>query len=180
MEKNCHHFLSSWLVRMPVSQKNELPAMHREYSGEMYFACQSNAWCDKPSMLKWVKHVWKPCTKRFNGALAILMLDAFQVHQCEEVRQAIQDCNTIILMVPPGSTSKAQVLDVEINRPFKSHMVNCIVAHMVSQGSLNEDNIIEVSNSVDRDETYMDAVFADIAAAKDFESNKNSINNFIF
>lgn len=84
--------------------------------------CQEKGWMNSELMQDWLKVVWG----RRPGALlkkrGMLVLDAFKGHLTPEVKSTIQDMNTDLVVIPGGMTSKLQVLDVCINKPFKDNL----------------------------------------------------------
>lgn len=92
------------------------------YPVGLMYQCQEKAWMDEVTMLEWVKQVWKPFTQRRNGAPTMLLLDWAPAHMVASVKLAIADCNTELEYIPKGYTSKCQVLDVGINKPFSDYI----------------------------------------------------------
>ncbi|KAL7578505.1 hypothetical protein ACA910_011568 [Epithemia clementina (nom. ined.)] len=52
----------------------------------------------------------------------MLLVDHFSGHMTSKVRDEIQQCGTILEFVPPSYTSKLQVMDVSVNKPFKDRV----------------------------------------------------------
>jgi DDE superfamily endonuclease len=73
---------------------------------------------DEVGMIDWIEQVWKPFV-RSRGRMLLLM-DWFSAHRTQIVIDRFTDCNTDVVFVPAGYTSKLQVLDVGLNKPFKS------------------------------------------------------------
>jgi hypothetical protein len=86
----------------------------------IHYTTQAKAWMDEVTMLEWVKFVWKPFTQSRPG-LFLLILDEARAHMTSDVVKAISQCKTFLEIIPGGYTSKLQVLDVGINRPFKHY-----------------------------------------------------------
>jgi hypothetical protein len=72
-------------------------------------------------MLKWVEKILQPYSAMKKKPF-VLMLDSFKVHIMDSVARAIEKCNCRIFYIPAGTTSRGQVLDVGINKPFKDKM----------------------------------------------------------
>lgn len=72
-------------------------------------------------MMRWVREIWLPYTKRRE---ALLVFDRFSAHMVETVTEKLKDGNTISTLIPGGCTSVLQPLDVALNKPFKSHIRN--------------------------------------------------------
>jgi hypothetical protein len=84
-------------------------------------------------MLQWVEKVLRPYSQLKQSPL-VLMLDSFKVHLMESVARAIEDCNCRIFYIPAGTTSRGQVLDVGVNKPFKDRMRREIRSWMIEKG----------------------------------------------
>jgi hypothetical protein len=98
--------------------KTDIPRLERHYE-ELAFVCQKSGWCDMQVMNVWMKEILRPyvlATKR----RCIILLDSFKVHKLSSVRRYIEDLGCTIMYIPPGTTGRAQVLDVGINKPFKN------------------------------------------------------------
>jgi hypothetical protein len=50
------------------------------------------------------------------------MLDDYPAHKTQEVRTQLQTLGITVFFLPPGTTHHIQVLDVGINKPFKSYL----------------------------------------------------------
>jgi DDE superfamily endonuclease len=71
-------------------------------------------------MLQWIEDIWKKFALKENEK-CLLLLDEFQVHVTAKVKEAFANCNTAVEYIPPRYTSKLQVCDVGINKPFKEY-----------------------------------------------------------
>jgi hypothetical protein len=85
-------------------------------------AIQENAWFDETIMLDWIDKVWKREVAVDPNEVYYLLLDSFQVHMTKKVKSEFESCNTEVDFIPPGYTSKLQMLDVGVNRPFKVNL----------------------------------------------------------
>jgi DDE superfamily endonuclease len=85
---------------------------------------QNHAWCDEVVMLNWIKRVWKSEVAVSTHDIHYLLLDNCTIHMTAKVRTAFNECNTEVDFIPPGYTSKLQMLDVGAKRPFKINMRN--------------------------------------------------------
>ena len=92
---------------------------HNNYPLSCIYAVQDKAWMDEKLMIVWVEKVEKVYTKTINRT-TLLILDVFRGHMTSKVRRAIELCNTIIVYIPGGYTSKLQTMDVGLNKPFKT------------------------------------------------------------
>lgn len=90
---------------------------------------QEKAWMDEVRMNMWLDHIWIPYTEKVQTELefskSFLTLDAFSAHKVDSVLEKMAENNVGSLEVPAGCTSKVQVLDVSLNRPFKSVLTEC-------------------------------------------------------
>ena len=81
---------------------------------------QQKAWIDECTFLEWIRKVWGPfCAGKSS---TYLLMDECTVHLISSCLDAIQDCGTEVDFVIQGYTSKLQVLDVGINKPFKGYV----------------------------------------------------------
>jgi hypothetical protein len=112
-----------------IIERNELKTKLGYPIGDgSLYAVQSNAWMDEPLCLKWVNEVWVPWAThpiRKRRGLCLLLWDEFKGHMVKSVLTLLSKSNTIVEFIPPGYTSKLQVMDVGLNRPFKTAMGNC-------------------------------------------------------
>ena len=106
-------------------QTKELTKANRVDPQHFLATVQEAGWVDEVGMLEWIDDIWAPYIKSNSSAAAdragkwLQMLDSFSVHSMASVRRRLNEVNTILILLPPGATSKVQVCDVGINRPFK-------------------------------------------------------------
>ena len=110
----------------------EWSARNTEYPTTAFYTVQEKAWIDKRVFIEWVEKVWKPYCD--NKANTYLLMDEFSVHLMTDCVRAIQDCGTEIDYILGGYTSKLQVLDVGVNKPFKDYIKDCYERFMVENG----------------------------------------------
>ena len=91
------------------------------YNNECEYNVQEKAWMDKRSMKDWILRVWKPYAASVEGQ-KLLLLDECPSHMTADVRAMIAETNTELDFIPGGYTSKLQVLDVGVNKPFKDRI----------------------------------------------------------
>lgn len=77
---------------------------------------QEKAWMDETLMLRWVKEILLPHTKKER---CLLVMDSFPAHLTDDVKKTLRKGNTVTAIIPGGCTSKVQPLDVSLNKPFK-------------------------------------------------------------
>lgn len=85
------------------------------------YCCQEKGWCNENVMAVWVDQCLKDYLKDISSP-TLLMMDNFSAHQTSATRNLISNLGTSMLMPPPNMTSKVQILDVGINKPFKDYM----------------------------------------------------------
>ena len=88
-----------------VTQRSDIAIVH-----------QKKAWMDSCLMLKWIKEVLLKHTKKQH---CLLVFDSFKAHLTDDVLQALERANASVVVLPGGCTSKAQPVDVSLNRPIK-------------------------------------------------------------
>jgi hypothetical protein len=98
-----------------------LTKTNREFKDAGFFTVQKRSWYDELIMLKWIKKVLRPYSEMIKKPL-VLMLDSFKVHLMGSVAKAIEECNCRVFYIPAGTTSRGQVLDVGINKPFRGQL----------------------------------------------------------
>ena len=70
-------------------------------------------------MLTWIRVV---LVKHIKKQHCLLVFDSFKAHLVDNVLQALKRANASIVVLPGGCTSKAQPVDVSLNRPIKDTM----------------------------------------------------------
>lgn len=70
-------------------------------------------------MIECLHVVWGKRSSAHLKILAMLVLDAFKGHLTGEVKDALARDNTDLVVIPGGTTSQLQPLDVYRNKPFK-------------------------------------------------------------
>jgi DDE superfamily endonuclease len=99
------------------SVENELRTLG--YPEEAVYCVQKKAWCDTRVFSLWVEKVWAPFCESRNNEKTMFIMDRHGTHvKCADL---VKECNTIVVFIPAGYTSKLQVLDVGVNKPFKQH-----------------------------------------------------------
>jgi DDE superfamily endonuclease len=100
-----------------------------QYPNTSKYAVQAKAWIDSPTMLEWIDKVWAPfCDGK---PPTYLLMDECTVHKTASVKTALEDLSTEVDFIVKGYTSKLQVLDVGVNKPFKHYMRESYEHHMV-------------------------------------------------
>jgi DDE superfamily endonuclease len=102
----------------------------------MEYAVQQKAWMDEVKMIDWIERVWTPHIQRQQpDGVSYLILDECRTHLTAKVKDAFEKCNTEVDYIPGGYTSKCQMLDVGVNRPFKNNITNEFQNWMITTGS---------------------------------------------
>ena len=82
---------------------------------------QEKGWVNEAVLMEWLDKVWF----RRPGALlnhSLLVWDMFRVHLLDSVKRKLKDNKTRQAVIPGGTTSILQPLDVCLNKPFKTTM----------------------------------------------------------
>jgi hypothetical protein len=116
------------------STKRSLPdATPESTEAAVHLTCSHNHWSSQETMQQYINHVVEPY---FNKRVVehqlppdshmVLVLDVWSVHKSEEFRKFLQEHhpNIHLVFVPPNCTSKLQVADVMLQRPFKHGFKN--------------------------------------------------------
>jgi hypothetical protein len=120
----------------------------RGYPAGVVMSVQSSGWMDEQLMLEWVDRMWKRwiAQRGVINSASLLITDRFAGHMVQSVVNAIGICGTDIEFIVGGYTSKLQVLDVRINRPFKVHAGNCFERFLVSNTVGSKPTRSDVAN----------------------------------
>jgi DDE superfamily endonuclease/Transposase len=102
---------------LPESEKGE-GKFYDGYPLDNFYRVQKKGWMSSTLMLDWVDKVWKPWVDKQTGRTA-LILDKFGGHNTDAVIEKIKSVGTHVIFIPGGYTSKLQVMDVGLNKPFK-------------------------------------------------------------
>mmetsp|Transcript_45066 Transcript_45066/g.139056 ORF Transcript_45066/g.139056 Transcript_45066/m.139056 type:complete len:333 (-) Transcript_45066:56-1054(-) len=74
-----------------------------------------NGWMNEDVMIKWIGSLPKPPV----GRIAWLVVDVYAAHRTSRVVSEAKARGYRFLFIPPGCTSKLQIHDVFLNKPFK-------------------------------------------------------------
>ena len=104
-----------------------------QYDNRVWVMWQSNAWCDENIMKEWISTEWNnpftnPPTAGSSGKL--LVADVHHAQQTNDVKAALRRRSTKLSNVPPGCTSRVQVLDVSVDKPFKTQIREQFEEHL--------------------------------------------------
>ena len=108
---------------------------------------QDKAWVDERVFLLWIEKIWKPFSTE--KASSYLLMDEFSVHLMWNCVNPIQDCGTEVDFVLGGYTSKLQVLDVGVNKPFKGYVKESYEQFMVDNTEGRKASRLDVAKWVE-------------------------------
>lgn len=103
-------------------------------AARVHLTFSDNHWSSLTTMQQWVTKLLLPyaerCIQRFelnSNAHILLVLDCWAVHKSEEFRRWLrtQHPRIHLVFVPANCTSKLQVADVTLQRPFKATIRRC-------------------------------------------------------
>lgn len=130
------------LIFQGKTERSHPPSTPSSISARVHVTHSPNHWSNVETMQQWVEHVFIPyrerCVRQFElraDAAAILVLDVWAVHISQEFRMYMRQKHPRIhlIYVPANCTSKLQVADVALQRPFKSHIRELFNAWAASQ-----------------------------------------------
>ena len=79
----------------------------------------------------WIQHIQAEC-KRLGFENSLLSFDALVGHLTDGVKSQLLENDSDILPIPAGCTSKCQLVDVRLNKPFKAVLRRCWVKYFAS------------------------------------------------
>ncbi len=105
------------------SVASKLKSSSSNYDPRVHCCVQEKAYCDESIMKIWIEHCFKLYVNTAGvKQLSLLMMDNFSPHQLKSVRDQLAENICILSLLPANMTSKLQILDVGINKPFKDYM----------------------------------------------------------
>ena len=87
----------------------------------MRYICQDKVWVDHRVFKSGINLVWAPFALE-KGTAQYLLMDEFSAHLMASCSNQIKGCETTIDYILGGYTSKLQVMDVGVNKPFKGYV----------------------------------------------------------
>lgn len=116
------------------------------FSSSSIYTVQEKAWVEKTVFSYWVDKIWKPFCE--NKDHTYLLMDEFAVHLMAHCVNRIQDCGTEVDFILGGYTSKLQVLDVGVNKPFKYYVKEAYEKFMINNTARNKVSRLDVATWV--------------------------------
>jgi len=91
---------------------------------EIIVLMHPKGWMDESGMKVWFDKVWKkrPGGNGVNQKRALLVMDSFEGHKTDVIKNIASNANTDLAIIPGGLTSIVQPLDVCLNKPFKDRL----------------------------------------------------------
>jgi DDE superfamily endonuclease len=86
---------------------------------QMEYGMRQKGWMDENLMLQWIEQVWKPSVTYFE--VSYFILDCCTSHVTTAVKEAFDNCNTELVFILKDYTSKLQLIDDGINKPFQTY-----------------------------------------------------------
>jgi DDE superfamily endonuclease len=83
------------------------------------YVCQEKAWADQRFFRHCILEIWAPFALKKNNPTDLLM-DEYSVHLMLSCCNQIKACGVEINFVTAGYTSKLEVMDLGVNKPFKA------------------------------------------------------------
>ena len=121
--------------------KNEenLKKLPMVQNGEVFVACNENAWSTTHIMKKWLNKVWVPYVQKKNPKdnQGLMIIDSAPSHIKPSLLEYINKKKQKYILIPPGMTRVLQPLDVSINGPFKQYMKNLYIDECIRNKDLN-------------------------------------------
>jgi hypothetical protein len=128
------------------------PATAASIASGAHLTFSDNHWSNQTTMQQYIEKIILPfaetCIERHRlraDARIMLVLDVWSVHKSEEFRRFIRTKHPRIhlVFIPPNCTSKLQVADVALQRPFKSSIskqfnqwAGGLVAEQIADGAI--------------------------------------------
>ena len=107
----------------------------REFSQLKYpdgyiYTVQEKAWIDEASFGVWIEKVWRLFCE--DKPATYLIMDQCKVHMINSIVSQLQYLGTEVEFILAGYTSRLQVLDVGINKPFKDYLRSAYEEYMMT------------------------------------------------
>lgn len=100
----------------------EFSRRENPYPQELIYTTNQNAWMTERAMQDWIRQILLPYADRLGRRRICLVLDSFQVHLKETIRESLRNEVIDVVYIPGGLTGEFQPLDIGINGPFKHYI----------------------------------------------------------
>jgi hypothetical protein len=130
------------LIFQGKTERCQPPATAASLAAHVDITHSENHWSSQQTMQRYIEKVLIPYAERCiqlyalrADAKIILVLDVWSVHKSEEFRRFLRSKHPRIhlVFVPPNCTSKLQVADVALQRPFKAAITSSFNAWAAEQ-----------------------------------------------
>jgi len=117
------------LIFQGKTTRSQPPSTSASTAARVDITCSDNHWSTQETMQRWITNILLPHSERMinmhglnANAHILLLLDCWAVHKSAEFRDWLQREHPRIhlVFVPANCTSKLQLADVVLQRPFKS------------------------------------------------------------
>jgi hypothetical protein len=111
----------------------------------IFWRANKKAWMVTSIMEEWLR--WFDTQMRLRGRSVVLLMDNFSAHEAavENIRLSTPLTNTLIVWLPPNSTSKYQPLDQGIIRTWKAFWKREWIQYMLAEYDAGRDPLEEVN-----------------------------------
>ena len=140
----------------------------RQYDGRVVVRFQENAWCDEEMMKFWIRSMWRRPFGEDASRSKLLVADVHRAQTTDAVQEMLlRECHTAVALVPPGTTSLVQPLDVSVNSEFKSIVERHQNQHMHENVSLYVEGKITASQRRVLITKWVGQAWAEVCTNKD-------------
>ena len=96
------------------------------FSDSVIIRTNPEGWMNESEMTWWIENVWTRRASQNNNPRSFLVLDSFSAHKTDVVKQRFCEKKTDLAVIPSGLTSRLQLLDMSLNKSFKSKVINLL------------------------------------------------------
>ncbi|KAM7294007.1 pogo transposable element with KRAB domain [Ixodes scapularis] len=115
-----------WKLAPYIILKRKNMLKNETFLKDVIVRVQEKGWMTSELMQDWIRVVWQQrpgaSLGGFKSTKSMLMLDALHGHLTPEVKAELDSNNCDLVVVPGGTTSVLQPLDVSVNKPFKENL----------------------------------------------------------
>jgi hypothetical protein len=129
------------------------------------------AWSDENVMAFWSRHTWKRPYSDNASRPRLLVADVHRAQTTDNVKKIIADeCNTSLVLVPPGCTSLVQPLDVAFNKDFKAVVEQEQTKHMHANMELYASSKITAQDRQILITRWVGTAWSEVSSKKELSS----------